>query len=181
MGLDMYLSKKTYVKNWEHNGPTGQHKITVKKGGKTVKHIQPKRISYIVEEVAYWRKANHIHQWFVQVVQGGKDECQEAYVSVEQLRELKDICEKIVTYFDSSVTGEKEVKASFGNDWGEKTYDVDENVLADLLPTASGFFFGGTAYDHWYYQDCKNTIKMIDEAFKGAENIYPEFYYQSSW
>ena len=34
MGLDMYFNKHTYVQNWEHNGPEGQFKITVKKGGK---------------------------------------------------------------------------------------------------------------------------------------------------
>ena len=27
------------------------------------------------EDVGYWRKANQIHNWFVQNVQGGEDDC----------------------------------------------------------------------------------------------------------
>jgi hypothetical protein len=181
MGLDMYLSKKTYVKNWDHNGPKGQHKITVKKGGKTLKHIKPERISYIIEEVGYWRKANHIHQWFVQNVQGGKDECQESWVDPEKLKELRGICQTIVDYFDKSVTGTREVKATFGDDWTENVYDIDEKILSELLPTASGFFFGGTAYDHWYYEDTKATIKIIDDALEGIEDFSFDIFYEASW
>ena len=44
--------------------------------------------------VAYWRKANQIHSWFVQNVQGGEDECQPHHVSREQLRDLRDLCAK---------------------------------------------------------------------------------------
>ena len=61
MGLDMYLYKKSYVKNWQHMKPESLHKITIKKGGKVRKDIKTDRITYIIEEVAYWRKANAIH------------------------------------------------------------------------------------------------------------------------
>ena len=64
MGLDMYLSKKTYVKRWDHNRPEEQHEVTVRLGGVARKDIDPKKISYIEEEVGYWRKANQIHKWF---------------------------------------------------------------------------------------------------------------------
>jgi hypothetical protein len=181
MGLDMYLSKKTYVKNWNHNGPEGQYKFTVKLGGKKHPHIKPNRIAYITEEVGYWRKANHIHSWFVHECQGGIDECQETWVSPEKLLELRGICQTIVEYFDKSVTGTRQVKAMIGEDWVENTYDIDENILSELLPTASGFFFGGTEYDHWYYQDTKNTVKIIDEALKDVEPYGAEFSYQASW
>jgi len=185
MGLDMYLYKRTYVKNWDHEGPEGKHTVNVKKANKKVKHIQPKRISAIVEEVGYWRKANHIHQWFVKEVQGGVDECQLAGVDISKLNELKDICQTVVNYFDKSVVGEEKVKATFGDDYTEVKYDIDETVLSELLPTASGFFFGGTDYDHWYYQDCKDTVRMIDEAMKGVDDDQigwtVSFQYESSW
>jgi hypothetical protein len=32
MGLDSYLTKKTYVKRWEHHAPEDKHTITVRKG-----------------------------------------------------------------------------------------------------------------------------------------------------
>ena len=86
MGLDMYLTKKTYVKNWDHEGPDARHTVTVT--GPSASHIRPERISSIEEEVAYWRKANAIHQWFVDHCQNGIDECQQTYVTREQLTEL---------------------------------------------------------------------------------------------
>ena len=185
MGLDMYLSKRTYVKNWDHNGPEGKHTFTAKKGGKKMKHVDTKRISTIIEEVGYWRKANHIHSWFVNKVQDGIDECQTAHVSVDQLKELRDTCQTIVDYFDKSVVGEEKIKATYGDDFIKVKYDIDEKVLSELLPTTSGFFFGGTDYDHWYYNDCKETIEIVNEAFKGldVENLdwHVNFEYNASW
>ena len=40
----------------------------------------------IFEEVAYWLKANHIHNWFVQNLQDGVDECQYVFVEEDDLR-----------------------------------------------------------------------------------------------
>lgn len=47
MGLDMYLHKKTYVKNWDHIKPENRHVITVTKGGKPVNGIKVERIARI--------------------------------------------------------------------------------------------------------------------------------------
>jgi hypothetical protein len=44
MGLDMTLSKKTYVKNWDHMNPEELHQVEVRKNGKAVKHIKSERI-----------------------------------------------------------------------------------------------------------------------------------------
>jgi hypothetical protein len=150
MGLDMYLEKRTYVRQWEHQTPEEQYNVEVTKGGEPVK-IDPKRVTYVIEEVGYWRKANQIHQWFVDNVQGGEDNCAEYYVGSDKLEELLDLCKKVQT----------------------------DNSLAEvLLPTVSGFFFGGTQYDEWYFKDIDNTIdileKILDE--KGAD-----YYYSSSW
>jgi len=177
MGLDMYLTKKTDVKNWSFKQPEELHAVSIKKGGKKHTHIKPKRVSNITEEVGYWRKANHIHQWFVQNVQGGKDECEEHQVTEEKMLQLKDACEKTFEYL-------KTVKNGTGDN---ATYDVDEKEMSELLPTSSGFFFGGTQYDGWYLQDTKDTIKIIDDALKGCSGDGNtigwdiEFYYRSSW
>ena len=161
MGLDMYLSKKTYVKRWDFQEDEKKHKVTVRLGGKVRKDIKADRISYIVEEVGYWRKANHIHNWFVQNVQDGRDECQESYLEIEQLKELRDVCKAVV----------------------EKK---DEEFSKEHLPTESGFFFGGTEYDEYYYQDCEETIKMLDEVIKDEDKkpdacYGADYYYQASW
>ena len=67
----MYLYKKTYVQNWEHTSPEKKHTISIKKGGKVRKDIKPERICYITEQIAYWRKFNALHGWFIENCGGG--------------------------------------------------------------------------------------------------------------
>jgi hypothetical protein len=151
MGLDMYLNKKTYVKYWEHNGDDN-YEVIVKKAGKVVESINTKQITNIEEEVGYWRKANAVHKWFVDNVQGGVDECQESYVPASKLQELLDIC----------------------------LYIKKDNKLAEeLLPTEDGFFFGPTDYDKWYLLTIDQTIQILEKL--DLENTTADFYYQASW
>ena len=89
MGLDMYLYRKTYVQNWDHN--TDKYQVTVTKNGQPTS-INPERTVYVIEEAAYWRKANSIHKWFVDNVQSGKDDCGEYYVSLKNMEELLKAC-----------------------------------------------------------------------------------------
>lgn len=152
MGLDMYLYKKTYVKNWDHMSPDELHKITVKKGGKVRKDIQPKRIAHIVEEVGYWRKFNALHNWFVQNCQNGEDDCREYYVDPSKLKEL--------------LVNLKKIKANM-------------KLAPELLPTTDGFFFGSTDYDDWYEKDLDYTIPLLEKLLK--EDPDGDFYYRASW
>ena len=150
MGLDMYLNKRTYVQQWEHNPPEEQYSVEVTKGGQPTK-IDPKKVKYIIEEAGYWRKQNQIHRWFVENVQEGIDNCGEYYVSDEKLRELLALC---------------------------KAVQNQPAVAEALLPTASGFFFGGTEYDEWYMQGIDYTIQTLNEALADKNG---EYYYSSSW
>ena len=181
MGLDMYMSKKTYVKQWSHREPKDQFTVTVKKGTKKFTDIKPERVSYVVEEVAYWRKFNALHNWFVQNVQDGEDNCQESYISDEKMGELLQTLKSVKSILD--VAPKKKVSINVGWSGSENlmeeidVFDVDEEVIEELFPTASGFFFGGTEYDE-YYQECvENTIKVIE----GLIEEGGDFYYESSW
>ncbi len=91
MGLDMYLSRKTYISRFRDE----KWDIQIKLNGKST-HIKPDRISHIEEEFGYWRKANAIHKWFVNNVQEGKDDCGSYYVGREKFEELKGVCEKVL-------------------------------------------------------------------------------------
>lgn len=156
MGLDMYLSKKTYVKQWEHKGEDNFN-VEVTKKGEPVEHIKPERISYVVEEVGYWRKANQIHNWFVQNVQEGEDDCGEYHVYEEQLEELLGLCKQVLT---------------------------NNELAEELLPSQSGFFFGGTEYDEWYFKKLEETVEIIETLLSERnEDGYLDgsIYYQSSW
>ncbi len=170
--------------------PEELHKITVKKNDKVVKHINLNKISYVIEDVAYWRKANAIHDWFVKNCQDGQDDCKEYWVSREQLQELYDTC---VLVRDSCKLTEGKIANGYRfNEAGEKEpimedgkLIVDSSIAEDLLPTTEGFFFGSTDYDQYYMDDINDTIKMLGDELaidygKGAFSE-PEYYYRASW
>ncbi len=183
MGLDMYLEKKTYVKNWDHMGADERHEITVKRGAKARSSIKPERISYIIERVAYWRKANAIHKWFVKHVQGGKDDCGQYEVSREQLQALKADCDKVLgaaRLRPGNVTNGYVLDAKGKRpivEAGEVIHDT--RVAEAVLPTTSGFFFGSTDYDQHYHADLKETSEALGALL--AEPDHGDFYYTSSW
>lgn len=114
----------------------------------------PYEAKTVTVEAAYWRKANAIHDWFVSEVQEGVDECQSHYVSREKLTELVDLC---------------------------KTVLASRDEAEDLLPTASGFFFGGTEYDEWYFENVQRTVDQIELALKTLPEGEWGFNYRSSW
>jgi hypothetical protein len=159
MGLDMYMSKKTYVKQWSHNKPEDQFDVDVKKGGEPFTPIKKERISEVVEEVGYWRKFNALHNWFVNECGDGEDNCQEIYIG-EKLPELLETLHKVKEVYDSNPPDKEE-------------------QLDDIFPTSSGFFFGGTEYDEYYIEQVNETINLLTELLKEDEN--GDYYYQASW
>jgi len=183
MGLDMYLNKKTYVKNWEHMKADRLHKITIKRGGKIRKEIKPERISYIIEEVAYWRKANAIHDWFIRECGDGDDDCRDMYVSSDDLKRLVETCKKVVA---ASKLVKGKIKNGYTYEDGKEVpimedgeYIEDATVAKELLPTAEGFFFGSTDYDEYYLADVKETIAMLEPLL--AEEGDGDYSYRASW
>ena len=153
MGLDMYLDRETYVKNWDFMKPEERHEITLTKGGKPM-DINVTKIKAIVEEVGYWRKANAIHKWFVDNIQEGKDDCGRYYVSKENLVELRDLCKRVLQDKDNAQT---------------------------LLPPEEGFFFGGTEINQYYFDDINHTIESIEKLLAMPFIDDLSFEYHSSW
>jgi len=153
MGLDMYLEKRHYVKNWDHMPPERLHQIAITRGGQPT-NIAAERISYVVEEVAYWRKANAIHRWFVDNVQDGNDDCGHYSLSADTLRKLVAECDRVLAAPD---------------------------VAADVLPTREGFFFGGTDYDEYYFAELKMTKSMLEAVLAEPGADEAEYSYHSSW
>lgn len=105
------------------------------------------------EEVMYWRKVNAIHNWFVQNVQDGVDECEPHEVTIENLKTLRDLCATVLE---------------------------NRHLAEELLPTTSGFFFGSTEYNEWYFDGLADTVNVFDDLL--AEAAEDEiFIYRSSW
>jgi len=153
MGLDMYLYKKNYVKNWSFTNPEDRHEITIKKNGEEVKSINKEKIVYVIEKLAYWRKFNALHKWFVDNCQDGIDDCKDAYVSLDNLKYLLNILKEI---------------------------SLDNSKAHELLPSKEGFFFGFTEYDEYYFNKINDTIKILEEIIKNHTCI-SDYIYSSSW
>lgn len=158
MGLDMSLYLRyrpyEYKENIKEDYPEDL-KLIVKDDG---------NVGYIATEtyyeIAYWRKANAIHKYFVDKCADGIDQCQKTYVSLGDLEELVNICEQI----------------------------LNNNTLApDLLPTHDGFFFGSTDYDDYYFEKIKYTYDVCSKiiTFMEEQDRYGNYdwdiVYQSSW
>lgn len=143
MGLDMYLYKATYIGGkYDFNNVSGN--VDIFKNDERLP-IDIKTIEYILEEKAYWRKANAIHRWFVDSVQGGIDNCGMYYVSANRLLDLVDTCKKVL---------------------------ADHELAEKLLPTQEGFFFGNTSYEQDYFDDLQHTVDALSDVKEGEEYYY---------
>jgi len=159
MGLDMYLERDHYIGgHYDHRNVSGMVEI---KMNDEILNLDPKKISSIEEHVGYWRKANQIHNFFVERAQDGRDECHRSYVPNDLLIELRDICKEILS-----------AKQEYG---AENT--IVKSLIQEKLPPVSGFFFGSTEVDEYYFQDLEDTIDIL----KDVKPDEGDYYYQSSW
>lgn len=154
MGLDMYFSAKRYMSKYFDKEDIAKIEKVNEVFGVEGLEDEDYGAQEVKFRVAYWRKVNAIHEWFVQNCQDGVDECQETYVSREQMQQLIDICRAVV---------ENPKKAN------------------ELLPTRSGFFFGSTDYDEWYFDNLTYTADRFEKILKDPAFEKADFYYQSSW
>ena len=165
MGLDMYLTKEYWLSGYKTNLEEITFHYPYANGkDKIIRFNKP--IDKIVFEVAYWRKANQIHKWFVDNVQNGTDDCSHYWVDREKLVTLLNLC--------------KQVKALQSENLSQ---DELEEQINTLLPTQSGFFFGDTQYDDWYFSQIQDTIDKLEAEIESEDfqNQEAQYYYQSSW
>jgi len=148
------------------------------KKGKIIKAItESKTPAGYEQEIAYWRKANAIHSWFITNCADGKDECQTILVSEEKLKELL----KILIEIDNSRKTEEEEAVEKSN-FGDAPFgDAPLSTAERLLPTSSGFFFGETEYDDFYFDEVHNTIEIITNVLKETDFKNEKIEYEASW
>ena len=106
------------------------------------------------KELTYWRKANAIHKFFTDGIL--EDNCRDIPVTEEQLRDLQEKCYEVLTR---------------------------EKKPEEVLPTESGFFFGTTEYNEYYYGNLLDTYvaigKILEEEFPlddDEEIVYHAWY-----
>lgn len=184
MGLDMYLSKRHYVKRWDHQDTKDKHEITIKKGDKVVDTINAQNISEVIEDICYWRKANQIHKWFVDNVVRSEDyQGNDEYVSKGDLEKLLAVCKQVVAGSElvegKIKNGQKIENGKWVDVMQDGKYIKDSTLARELLPTERGFFFGGTDYDEYYLSDLTHTITELEKALAVEDS--GTFYYSASW
>jgi len=105
--------------------------------------------------IAYWRKVNSVHRWFINKLADGEDRnCDPLKATKDDLQEIVEICSEILK---------------------------DHSKAKELLPTSGGFFFGGTEYDEDYFQELEDTIRQISEVIEGTDWGNQVVYYYAWW
>ncbi len=139
----MYLNKKWY--NWRKEN--NNFKITGIKG------LDISKVKTISQQAIYWRKANAIHNWFVENIQEGNDDCKNYELEEKDLIKLLETINKVLE---------------------------NKELAEELLPSKTGFFFGDTEYDKYYFEDLQYTKTEITNLLK-EDNKDWYFEYTASW
>jgi hypothetical protein len=159
MGLDMYIFK---VKKTAHSiKELSDLDRNPKPGDVTIAEFEPLDQPYtetmpdhytIFQEVAYWRKFNALHQWFVSNVQNGIDRCDLHELDQDTLRKCHDVLE-------------------------EAFYKKNHYIL----PPTQGFFWGSTEVDDYYWNNVEEAIQTISSLIDNTDWATERLFYQSSW
>lgn len=188
MGLDMYLTATHYLGCWSFTDEAEKSRFRqimqlAEFGDFCCKDAPGLEVEV---NVAYWRKANAIHRWFVDNVQGGDDSCKKTYVSNEHLAALVSLCKQVLDSVET-VPGQLHAGTTYYPDGRVVENFEPGNVVAQqwiaasTLPTQSGFFFGNTDYNEWYLDSLRKTVEQIEPLLTDPRFQHSDFYYRASW
>lgn len=90
---------------------------------------------------AYFRKVNFIYEHFRNDMEN-----ESCIVDKSRIGNLIDICEDVLAH------------------------KGDEDYASENLPTTSGFFFGSTNYDEWYWHDVKDCLTQMRKMYKSMSD-----------
>ena len=154
MGLDMWLYKRGHT---VHNEKTGKTYVE-----------DP-------EEIGYWRKFNALHAYILELTNSPADtNCETVDLSKRDVETILDTLNQVRSILEKGVKLEEDY-----GDW--YLFDEDtSDAAAELLPPRSGFFFGSTTIDAYYYYDVCDAISIFENALK-LINEGEEIYYDCWW
>lgn len=98
---------------------------------------------------AYFRKVNFLYQYFRNDMEN-----EWCLVGKEKIENLIELCEQVIKH------------------------KGDEDFANQYLPTTSGFFFGSTDYDDWYFadvKDCLTQMKKLNKSLNQDDLVMWEF------
>lgn len=122
---------------------------------KQVKELLEKEVNwYYKVDDAYFRKVNFIYAFFQNVLVN-----EECLVEQHDIENLINTCVNVLQHHKC---------------------DSDEGIkfAQQNLPTQSGFFFGSTDYDNWYWddvKDCLSQMRKLKKSLKKGDKIHISF------
>ena len=144
--------------------------------------------------VGYWRKANAIHAYFVNNIQNGYDDQASYIVSKEDFESLFEILNDILIKAQSvgiqmisddceSMKFNDMILQNCSHNWHENHNNYEDLIkyCEENLPTQSGFFFGSTEYDVYYFRSIFYTHDLIKNILNDWENREDDYYYSCWW
>lgn len=163
MGLDMYFyaRKTTYKSFSKWDNPERANEVNYPEDLKIFSdYIYDRNFKSIQTEtsyqIGYFRKFNALHSYIVKTFANGIDNCQDIYLYKEDVEQIKKV-------LDDVLEANTEEKAK------------------ELLPTQSGFFFGGTDYDEYYFEDVKDAADLMQNILDNFDFENYQLVYQASW
>lgn len=164
MGLDMYFyaRKTTYKSFSKWDKPDRANEVSYPEDLKIfsdyIYDINFKSVQTEIRyQIGYFRKFNALHSYIVKTFADGIDNCQDIILYKEDVEQIKKV-------LDDVLNAHQQVEKA-----------------KELLPTQSGFFFGGTDYDEFYFEDVKDAADLMQSFLDNFDFESYQLVYQASW
>ena len=163
MGLDMYFyARKTTYKSFSKWDEPGTDKTSYPEDLKTFSdYIYDRNFKSVHTEIryqiGYFRKFNALHSYIVKTFANGVDDCQDIILYKEDVEQIKKV-------LDDVLNAHQQVEKA-----------------KELLPTQSGFFFGGTDYDEYYFEEAKVAADLMQSFLDNFDFDKYQLIYEASW
>ena len=164
MGLDMYFyaRKTTYKSFSKWDNPDRANEANYPEDLKTFSdYIYDRNFKSVQTEtsyqIGYFRKFNALHSYIVKTFANGVDNCQDIILYKEDVEQIKKVLDEVLN-------AHQQVEKA-----------------KELLPTQSGFFFGGTDYDEYYFEDVKDAADLMQSFLDNFDFDKYQLVYRASW
>ena len=164
MGLDMYFyaRKTTYKSFSKWDKPDRADETNYPEDLKTFSdYIYDRNFKSVQTEtsyqIGYFRKFNALHSYIVKTFADGVDNCQEILLYKEDVEKIKKV-------LDDVLNAHQQVEKA-----------------KEILPTQSGFFFGSTDYDEFYFDDAKDAADLMQNLLDNFDFENYQLIYKASW
>ena len=108
-------------------------------------------------QIGYFRKFNALHSYIVKTFANGVDNCQDVLLYKEDVEKIKKVLDDVLNVHQQA----------------EKAKEI--------LPTQSGYFFGGTDYDEFYFNEVKVAADLMQNLLDNFDFESYQLVYRASW